>query len=162
LQRRIAPRAGFKVDADLARESEGWLPKLLSQRLSAHYRASRVEKLPLSGPWIFELQLGSGSTFMVGVKRIKRLRNEWFLLVTPGRIDRSRTLLALIRGTRPKADSAELLQICHSIHGVLIDAASISAVRWYFRGSSVAVRTPEELLEISRAPTRARPPRRRS
>jgi hypothetical protein len=119
---------------------------MLSQGLSAHLRASPVEKLPLSGPWIFELQLGSGSTSMVGVKRIKRLRNEWFLLVTPGRTDRSRTLLALIRGTRPKADSAELLQICQSIHGVLTNTPGISAVRWYFRGSSVTVRTLEELL----------------
>jgi hypothetical protein len=132
------PRAAFKVEAELASESDRRLLQMLSQRLSSKFKSTPAEKMWLSPGWAFNLQLGR-DPFHVVLKESTQWQDSWILMVTPGGLS---GFLALVRGTDI---SAGLSQICREIHVFLTNTAGISEVRWYLTGSRTAVATPEEL-----------------
>ena len=144
---RKVPLACFKVGTELVAKPESQLAQLLSQYLGTRFRSTAPIKQPFGGPWIIKVQVAPDTTFMIALSRVRRERDMWLLQITPGRIEGDTGgLLAYLRGRIPTEDSRELLPACREIQVFLTSTPGISAVRWFFKGSRKAVRTPDELL----------------
>lgn len=140
------PRACFGVAADLIRESDDQIQRMLVQQLKARFESTSATKWPFFASWFVRLRLGPGLSFTVALRRSRYKKDEWVLMIGPSEI---LSPLELIRGQRAKNNSAELLRICREIQVCLTATSGISAVRWYFEGfrgqQTTAVATPDEL-----------------
>jgi hypothetical protein len=88
--------------------------------------------------WAVNAPTGPGSAFFVLlVKRQKRDKDEWMILVAPP-----------LYLKRPRDAFVELPRLCGEIHEFLTTTPGISKIRWYFQGFGAyfgVAPTPDEL-----------------
>lgn len=78
----------------------------------------------------------------VVLAKSKHNENDWILIVNHARTS---TLLDRLLNRNVVSDDADLMLLCREIHALLITTGGITAVRWYFKGQTAAVKTPDEL-----------------
>ena len=136
------PHVCFKAEFSPETTAADDLPRLLERNLYTRFGSIRVIKSSFLASLIVVLQNGQKSYSMV-LGRSKFADDEWLLLVSPS--DAPGLLNRLCR-RKPLIDTSELMLICREIHALLAAIPNISAVRWYFRGQTTAVATPDELF----------------
>jgi hypothetical protein len=136
------------VDAGVIEESPDPIPRIpqmVAQHLKTRLEGVEVRKVPLHRflerhrrTWAVNAPTGPGSAFFVLlVKRQKRDKDEWMILVAPP-----------LYLKRPRDAFVELPRLCGEIHEFLTTTPGISKIRWYFQGFGAyfgVAPTPDEL-----------------
>jgi hypothetical protein len=135
------PRAAFDVRADLVRDSDSQLPRMLWEHINRLRVCAPVDKNWFLPGWSLDVRQGQ-QIITIAVTRSEYGPNSWILLVVLGG---PRGVLARVRGRRAMDMPAELLPVCREVHAFLTSTSGISAVRWYLTGDETSVATPDEL-----------------
>lgn len=132
LTRQRIPYVALKVDDPALGARD--LAQILAERLRKPFGTVRAKRNWTIVHWRIDLAVREERFTLL----LKRYRNgAWTWLVAPREFR-----------VQLESDTSTLQSVCREVHNALVNAPSISAVRWYFRDLATrteAVATPDEL-----------------
>jgi hypothetical protein len=130
------PRAYFELSGgDLGAAAES-VVTLTTRKLQSEYRSVGRERWWPTSP---NLYVDPGKDSMI--VSVRRLGRGVSVLVAPVH---GWSLIDALR-RRERGTSPRLLTLCEQVHSVLLEIPNIVGVRWYTRGATMSVGTPDEL-----------------
>jgi hypothetical protein len=132
--------------AGLSTKAEIELPRLLGLHFHGRFKSFWMMKW-LSVPWAGSIQSEQYSHVVVLAKS-KFKNNDWILIVSHARTS---TLLDRVLKRKAVLDVDDIMLLCREIHALLISTGGITSVRWYLKGQTTAVSTPDELTRSQEA-----------